>query len=183
MKFGPFALALACATLAACSSIIEGTSQEITVNTNPEGADCALNRQGMVIAHVTPTPGATKIEKTKDDITIICDKDGFEQATFLDHSGSDAATVGNIILGGGIGWAIDSASGADNKYDSPVNIMLVQKAASQGTDGVTAATQASSSTEGAGATTAATELSGSSADAGATTAPSPSTDPTSGPQQ
>jgi len=26
----------------------------------------------------------------------------------------------NIILGGGIGWAADSASGADNKYDSPV---------------------------------------------------------------
>ncbi len=27
--------------------------------------------------------------------------------------------------GGGIGWAIDSASGADNKYTSPVNITLV----------------------------------------------------------
>ena len=29
-----------------------------------------------------------------------------------------------IILGGGIGWAIDSARGADNKYDSPINITL-----------------------------------------------------------
>lgn len=35
------------------------------------------------------------------------------------------ATFGNIVLGGGIGWAIDSASGADNKYTSPVNITLV----------------------------------------------------------
>ncbi|MFN4088863.1 MAG: hypothetical protein ACK4QW_07435 [Alphaproteobacteria bacterium] len=33
--------------------------------------------------------------------------------------------MGNIILGGGIGWAIDSASGADNKYTSPVNMTLV----------------------------------------------------------
>jgi len=31
----------------------------------------------------------------------------------------------NIILGGGIGWAIDSASGADNKYESPITITLV----------------------------------------------------------
>ena len=35
------------------------------------------------------------------------------------------AAADNIILGGGIGWAIDSASGADNKYTSPVNLTLV----------------------------------------------------------
>jgi len=161
MKVRLVVSALACAALAACSSIIEGTSQEISVNTNPAGADCTLNRQGFAIAHVTPTPGATKIEKTKDDITILCDKDGFEQATYLNHSGADATTVGNIILGGGIGWAIDSASGADNKYDSPVNITLVPKLAAQGETGPTAATQPSGSTEGAAATTAAPQPSGS----------------------
>jgi hypothetical protein len=157
--------------LGGCSSIIEGTSQQLVVNTNPPGADCALNRQGFVIAHVTPTPGAAKIEKTKDDITIVCDKDGFETATYLDHSGSDAATVGNIILGGGIGWAIDSASGADNKYDSPVDITLVPKVAAQGETGATAATHLSVSTEGAAATTAATQPSGSTQAAPAATAP------------
>lgn len=28
------------------------------------------------------------------------------------------------VAGGGIGWAIDSASGADNKYDGSVNLAL-----------------------------------------------------------
>jgi hypothetical protein len=111
--------------LSACSSIIEGTSQEIVVNTSPAGAACSLERQGMSIARVAPTPGAATIKKTKYDITIKCNKAGYQEATYLNHSGAAAATAGNIILGGGIGWAIDSAAGADNKYDRPVSITLV----------------------------------------------------------
>jgi hypothetical protein len=111
--------------LTGCSSVIEGTSQEIIVNTNPEGANCAVNREGVNIARVNPTPASVTIKKTKHDITIVCEKDGYQTATYLNKSGVAGATVGNIILGGGIGWAIDSASGADNKYDSPVNLTLV----------------------------------------------------------
>ncbi|MGD9649654.1 MAG: hypothetical protein AB7G80_09600 [Dongiaceae bacterium] len=111
--------------LGGCSSIIEGTSQEIMINTNPEGANCALNREGHTIARVNPTPGAVTIKKDKHDITIVCTKKGYQQSTYINHSGAAGATVGNIILGGGIGWAIDSASGADNKYDSPVNMTLI----------------------------------------------------------
>jgi hypothetical protein len=48
------------------------------------------------------------------------------------HSGAAGATFGNIVAGGGIGWAIDSASGADNKYDAPVNVTLVPITSAQG---------------------------------------------------
>jgi hypothetical protein len=95
------------------------------VNTNPNGADCGLYRQNMRIATVQNAPGSALIEKTKHDIWIVCVKPGYQMATFYNHSGAAGATFGNIILGGGIGWAIDSASGADNKYESPVNITLV----------------------------------------------------------
>lgn len=118
-------VALMAAGVAGCSSIVEGTSQELVINTNPNAADCALYREGIVIGRVNETPGGITVKKTKHDITIKCDKPGYQEATFLNHSGVAGATVGNIILGGGIGWAIDSASGADNKYDSPVNITLV----------------------------------------------------------
>jgi hypothetical protein len=124
MRYG-VGTAICLCVLSACSSIIEGTSQEIVVNTNPPGADCSLQRQGISIAHITPTPGAATIKKTKYDITIVCNKAGYQEATYLNHSAAAGATFGNIVAGGGIGWAIDSASGADNKYDSPVNITLV----------------------------------------------------------
>jgi hypothetical protein len=120
---GLFALGV---TLSGCASVIEGTSQIITVNTNPSGADCSLNRMPEgVIGRVSGTPSGVTIRKTKYDITIKCNKPGYQEATFLNHSGAAGATFGNIVLGGGIGWAIDSASGSDNKYESPVNISLV----------------------------------------------------------
>ncbi|MBA2587783.1 MAG: hypothetical protein H0U98_04065 [Alphaproteobacteria bacterium] len=123
---------IAATGLSGCSSVIEGTSQEILVNTNPSGANCEFVREGNVIARVTQTPGGATIKKTKHDITLKCQKDGYQEATYLNHSGAAGATFGNIILGGGIGWAIDSASGADNKYDGVVNITLVPNGAAPG---------------------------------------------------
>lgn len=131
MKLKIVALAALAMVLPACSSIIEGTSQEILVNTNPSGANCELIREGLPIGRINPTPGAITIKKTKHDITMNCQKDGFEVATYLNKSDVAGATVGNIILGGGIGWAIDSASGADNKYTSPVTVTLVPKTGGQ----------------------------------------------------
>ena len=125
-------LALAAMAVSGCSSIIEGTSQEIVLNTNPSEADCELYREGAKIGEVANTPGSVLIKKTKYDITVVCVKDGYQQANYFNKSGAAGATFGNILLGGGIGWAIDSASGADNKYDSPVNLTMVPNQPAQG---------------------------------------------------
>jgi hypothetical protein len=110
--------------LGACSTVIEGSSQMIRVDTSPPGANCVFAREGQTIASVSSTPGTVKIDKTKYDITITCTKDGYQTATYLNHSGAAGATFGNIILGGGVGWAVDSATGSDNKYDSSVLVTL-----------------------------------------------------------
>ena len=112
-------------SLSGCASVIDGTSEEITVNTNPAGANCQFLREGNVVASIANTPGTALVKKTKHDITLTCTKAGYQTATYLNHSGIQGATWGNIVLGGGIGWAIDSAGGADNHYDSPVNISMV----------------------------------------------------------
>ncbi len=113
--------------LSGCSSIVSGTTQTLTVNTAPEGADCKLIREGLVIGRVSPTPGSVLVKKTKHDITVECTKKGYEKTTYFNKSDVEGATVGNVILGGGIGWAIDSASGADNKYTEIMNITLPKK--------------------------------------------------------
>lgn len=115
-----------CAALSAsaCSSIADGTSQQLAIGTTPTGADCELTRNGLVIARVNPTPGLITVDKTKYDILVKCRKEGFHEASYFNESDVAGATFGNIILGGGIGWAIDSASGADNKYHTPVEVLL-----------------------------------------------------------
>lgn len=116
--------------LAGCSSIVQGTDQSIVVNTNPPQATCTLEREGQQIGAVLATPGSVTVSKTKHDITITCEKDGFSTATFIAdsgwESGSGAAGIAlDVILTLGVSSAIDSATGADNKYQSPINITMV----------------------------------------------------------
>ena len=111
--------------LTACSSIIDGTSQTISVNTTPPGALCKVHRNGEVVAEVSPTPAGFKTQKSKHNLNVICEKDGYQKTEFLVKSGFAGTTVASIILGGEIFWAIDSASGAANKYEEILNIVLI----------------------------------------------------------
>lgn len=120
-------LLLGLVMLSGCASILDGRSQEVMVNSSPDGASCNLTRNNESLGTISPTPGSIYIEKTKYNILMNCTKDGYEPATYVDKSGIDGAVWGNILLGGLIGWGIDSASGADNHYDSPVNITLSKK--------------------------------------------------------
>ena len=118
-------------SLLGCATIIEGTSQEILVSTNPAGASCTLEREGQVIGTIPATPSAILVKKSKHDITIKCSKEGFETAIYINDSGLASGSVaGNVaadlLLTAGLSSIIDSASGADNKYESPVNITLIQ---------------------------------------------------------
>jgi hypothetical protein len=62
--------------LGGCASIVEGTTQNIMVNTNPPGADCGFYRENLRIASVMNAPGSALVNKTKHDIWIVCVKQG-----------------------------------------------------------------------------------------------------------
>lgn len=123
------AIAAASVLVSGCASIFEGTHQDIQIVTNPPGASCVFERHGEVLGTVPQTPGTMTVRKTKYDIMIKCDKAGYQQAQFLNHSGTSAAIAGNVaadvVLTLGMSSIIDSANGADNKYDSAVNVSLV----------------------------------------------------------
>ncbi|MFC7050419.1 hypothetical protein [Emcibacter nanhaiensis] len=111
-------------SLSGCASVMSGTDQDMTVDSNPKGAECTLTRENRVLATVT-TPETIRVSKLKHDIYVSCQMDGFHESTAHVNSGTEGSTFGNIILGGGIGWAIDSARGADNKYAEVVTVTMV----------------------------------------------------------
>jgi len=113
--------------LTGCASVIEGESQDIVVNTVPQGANCIFLRNGISLGDISLTPGTVHMEKTKDDISIKCDKAGYQETTYLNKSGYPEYNWAYILVGGPIGWGFDSATGADNQYTSPVTIDLLQK--------------------------------------------------------
>jgi hypothetical protein len=117
-------LTLVLPMLAGCASISHGTTQQIAVTTEPPGATCTLSRQGLSIATVAQTPGIALIQRDKRDILASCSKPGYQTAIRTLHSGVADSSFGNILVGGLIGVAIDSANGADNEYPASVVIPL-----------------------------------------------------------
>lgn len=115
--------------LANCASVIEGTSQVITVNSIPPGATCRLDRDGAQLGTVDATPGSVTVKpKTAQDILVTCEKPGFQAAAYLDKSDTAAATFGNILAGGVIGAIVDRSNGASYKYESTVSLTLAPAA-------------------------------------------------------
>lgn len=124
------AVSFAAICLSGCVSVFEGTSQDISVVTNPSGARCAFKRDdGKDMGSVEATPAKLTVRKSKYDLTITCKKEGYQDAAFVNHSGTSATIAANVavdlLLTAGISSIVDSANGADNKYDSVVNITMI----------------------------------------------------------
>ncbi|WP_421995025.1 hypothetical protein [Reyranella sp.] len=112
--------------LGACATVVAGTTQEVHVQSEPPGAACRLDKQSgnVSIGFVRKTPEKVKLPRSKDNVVIKCTLDGYQESDELMVSSFSGATVGNILLGGLVGIAIDAASGANNKYPERVTVVL-----------------------------------------------------------
>ena len=106
--------------LGGCASVLDETTQVISVDTpGCPKAECTLtNDEG--IYYIKSTPGTVTINKSFNDLTIVCKK-GEERGTMVEVSSANGAVWGNIILGGGIGFLVDGSRGAGYDYSAYVN--------------------------------------------------------------
>ncbi len=110
---------------AACATVVEGSTQEITVASDPQGAHCFIEQAGDIVGRVT-TPGTAQIDKSKNDLVISCSKEGYETAKVKNRADMAITSFGNMAFYqlSFLGNAVDSATGASNKYDSKVFVQL-----------------------------------------------------------
>ena len=73
---------------------------------------------------VDPTPGTLNLDKSSESIQIKCALEGYKTAQYVLESEAEAMTVGNVLFGGVIGLAVDAGTGAMNKYDSNVTVVM-----------------------------------------------------------
>ena len=118
------------AFLSACATIVNGTSQTVTISTAPPGATCTVDRMGARIGAVPQTPGSLRLDKSKNDLSVTCSKSGFQTANVTRAPSFGVATLGNIIAGGVIGLVVDAASGASYDYPADIRLDLAADAAS-----------------------------------------------------
>lgn len=111
------------AATAGCSTLTEGTTQDIAVTSTPSGATCTFTRDGQTIGTVSRTPGRLTVDRSSSDIEIACNKPGFGDGAYTDKADLAVATLSNVMTAG-VGFAVDLASGAGSKYNGTVDIAL-----------------------------------------------------------
>ena len=109
-----------------CATITTGTDQGIKVVTEKDviGASCTLMDSKGNRAFIPRTPGTAYITRGNAPLIITCSKPGYRIATLKVDEDIAGSTMGNVILGGGIGIIFDASSGAAQRYPDKVVIWL-----------------------------------------------------------
>lgn len=92
--------------LSGCASIVHGSSQDISVSSDPPGATVRTADGGPFT-----TPCKITMKRNKDQVLAVT-KDGYQTQQVQISSVLAGAVAGNIIFGGIIGGAVDAATGA-----------------------------------------------------------------------
>ena len=115
---------------ASCASVVSGTHQSVTVFSKPETSQCHVSQGDNTVSYIPRTPYSVSVDRTKEDITVECQKPGYETTTVTNKSGVEPWTYGNAglalfgVVPGLAGWGIDSALGSDNKYQKSTTVVL-----------------------------------------------------------
>lgn len=106
-----FALALCVPLLTGCATVIRGTTDQVTFNSNPVGAQVATSD-----GHACGATPCTISVGRKDEFIATFTKPGYSRMDIPVKTGiatgGGAAFAGNILLGGLIGMGVDASTGA-----------------------------------------------------------------------
>jgi hypothetical protein len=110
--------------LGACSTIVSGSNQSVSVVTpEAQAANCKLqNDKGTW--YVPSTPSSVMVKSAYGDMTVVCEKDGYEKGTASYKSSAKGWMFGNIIFGGLIGLAVDVGTGAGFEYPTEMPVAM-----------------------------------------------------------
>lgn len=109
-----------------CASVVEGTTQQIAIATNPEiGAACTgSNSKGQ---WSVTTPGTITVKKSSTTIlTVQCTKPGWEDGiAYAAGKWSKAGIAGEIVpYVGLVNYAADMSSGAMIVYPTSITVSM-----------------------------------------------------------
>lgn len=115
-------LALALAfTLSACATVTGGRDQEISIRTNPVGAQCVLSNLEENW-QVESTPASIRIPRAYVPIEVTCTLAGYAPAHVQLEPQTRGRAYGNIALFG-VPALVDAGTGAGYEY-SPAELLL-----------------------------------------------------------
>jgi len=129
-----FLAILSLSFLTACAGSVADRSHKVTVITEPPGAACTLERNGVRSRLVGATPLFFIATRDGGDIEVECKLAGYETTAGTLHSGLEPLMLGNVIAGGIIGGLVgivrDTGTGFTHRYPGRIRIVLAPLPAS-----------------------------------------------------
>ena len=129
------------ATVSGCATVTRGTHEVFQVNTVPPNASVKTSN-----GHACDATPCSWQEDHRDNFDVTISKPGYKEwhghVTHQFSSGGGAAFAGNVIVGGGVGLIVDTATGATQKLvPNPLNVTLepVQAAGAPASPGTASA--------------------------------------------
>ncbi len=114
--------------LTGCASVTNGTSQAVTIDTLTadgravEGAECSVANDK---SETTAMSGSSvQVRRSGATLNIECKQPGYAPASGQATSRVNTGMVGNVLIGGLIGAAIDSGTGAGFNYPSWMRLVF-----------------------------------------------------------
>lgn len=111
-----------------CASIVDGSSQVVSVETRKDadivaGASCTLtsNKGTWFVT----TPGTVTVHRGYDDLNVKCTKPDFIPGVATVKSSTKGMAFGNLLFGGLIGTAVDMGTGAAYDYPTLITVQMV----------------------------------------------------------
>lgn len=104
MIVGMFLLFLDCAT------IIHGTKQNVSIDSNPPQAEVIVQTTGGVVYSSGKTPLSVRL-KRKQEYDVIIKLAGYQDARVHISKDFDPWVIGNLLCGGVIGLIVDAVGG------------------------------------------------------------------------
>ncbi|MEM1297821.1 MAG: hypothetical protein AAGH68_00985 [Pseudomonadota bacterium] len=87
-------------TLAGCTTVFDGNTQDITLTSNAEGATCSISRNGGILIPASPIPGTFPIEKRAGDLIVDCSAPGHQSQKVALVAGKHPMAVTGVALTG-----------------------------------------------------------------------------------
>lgn len=114
----------------ACASIVDGTKQEVDLQTSPVGCSrCELsNSKGNYSA--TCTPQKVMVKRAYGPLSVQCYGPNSSGQTEVESS-VKGWFFGNILIGGLIGMGVDAATAAAWDYPQTIHVQMLQNNAYQ----------------------------------------------------
>lgn len=114
LKFLSVLTAVSMLFMGGCATIVKGTDQNLSFNSEPEGATVSIDEKVL-----GKTPVTVPVDKDQG-LTITFEKEGYQLYTAQLTTETQAWFWGNILIGGLIGSTTDGVSGAIHEF-SPDN--------------------------------------------------------------